>query len=149
LPGGAVLHSVLADRVVLRRGAAFETLRLPRETEGGGPAETPVPRALSSTEVREAQQTPGRLLDLIRPVVATDQQTGRQLGYRIYPGRDPDRFSKLGLTPGDLVTGVNGQSLDDPARSMELLRGLSASDPITLMIERDGVQRLVQVPVSQ
>lgn len=147
LPGGAVLHSVLPDRVVLRRGAAFETLRLPRESSGGD--SSPVPNAILTTEVRDAQQNPSRLLDWLRPVAATETSTGRQLGYRVYPGRDPDRFSKLGLQPGDLVTGVNGQTLDDPARSMELLRALSTSDSITLSVERDGVQRLVQVPILQ
>jgi len=146
LPGGAVLHSVLPDRVVLRRGAAFETLRLPRDSDGGA---SPVPNSISNAEVRETQQNPARLLDWLRPVAATESSSGRQLGYRVYPGRDPDRFAKLGLLPGDLVTAVNGQSLDDPARSMELLRGLSSSDSITLSIERDGTQRLVQVPIFQ
>ncbi len=146
LPGGAVLHSVLPDRVVLRRGAAFETLRLPRDSAGDG---SPVPNAITTSEVRDAQQNPSRLLDWLRPVAATESNTGRQLGYRVYPGRDPDRFTKLGLLPGDLVTGVNGQTLDDPARSMELLRALSTSDSITLSVERDGVQRLVQVPIFQ
>lgn len=146
LPGGATLHSVLPDRVVLRRGAAFETLRLPRESGGDG---APVPNAISTTEVRDAQQNPSRLLDWLRPVAATESSTGRQLGYRVYPGRDPDRFSKLGLQPGDLVTAVNGQTLDDPARSMEMLRALSSSDSITLSVERDGQQRLVQVPIFQ
>ena len=146
LPGGAALHSVLPDRVVLRRGSAFETLRLPRESAGDG---SPVPNAISTTEVRDAQQNPSRLLDWLRPVAATEAVSGRQLGYRVYPGRDPERFGKLGLQPGDLVTAVNGQSLDDPARSMELLRALSTSDSITLSVERDGVQRLVQVPVLQ
>jgi general secretion pathway protein C len=146
LPGGAVLHSVLPDRVVLRRGAAFETLRLPRES--GGDA-GPVPNAITTGEVRDAQQNPSRLLDWLRPVAATESSTGRLLGYRVYPGRDPDRFAKLGLLPGDLVTAVNGQTLDDPARSMEMLRGLSSSDSITLTVERDGAQRMVQVPIFQ
>ena len=146
LPGGATLHSVLPDRVVLRRGAAFETLRLPRESGGDG---APVPNAISPSMVREAQANPSRLLDWLRPVAATESNTGRQLGYRVYPGRDPERFSKLGLQPGDLVTAVNGQTLDDPARSMELLRSLSTSDSITLSVERDGTQRLVQVPIFQ
>lgn len=146
LPGGALLHSVLPDRVVLRRGSAFETLRLPRESIGDS---SPVPNAISTSEVREAQQNPTKLLDWLRPVPATESVSGRQLGYRVYPGRDQERFSKLGLQPGDLVTAVNGQLLDDPARSMEMLRGLSMSDSITLSVERDGVQRLVQVPIFQ
>jgi len=145
LPGGAMVQSILPDRVVLARNGSLETLRLPRES--GSPSETAP--AFQAADLRTAQQNPSRLLDWMRPVVATESNTGRQLGYRVYPGRDPDRFTKLGLLPGDLVTAVNGQPLDDPSRSMELMRNLSGSDNITLTIERDGAQRLVQIPVLQ
>ena len=133
---------------MLRRGGAFETLTLPRDaTAIGGAMQSPA--AINGAELRGAQQNPGRLLDWFRPVAATESDTGRQLGYRIYPGRDPDRFSALGLLPGDLITAVNGQSLDDPARSMELLRGLGPGDAVVLTLERDGTQRILQLPVTQ
>jgi general secretion pathway protein C len=147
LPGGVVLHEVQADRVVLRRGATLETLRLPRD---GAPTATPAAGAsVSADEVAAAQGDPSRLLELMRVVVATEEGTGRQLGYRVYPGRDPERFVKLGLQPGDMITALNGVALDDPARSMDLIRGLGANDQISLTVERDGTQRLVQVPFSR
>ena len=146
LPGGAIVQSVHPDRVVLARNGTLETLRLPRDA-GPPVANGSVP--LDMAELRNAQQNPARLLDWVRPVVATESNTGRQLGYRVYPGRDPERFTKLGLMPGDLITAVNGQPLDEPSRSMELMRNLTASDNITLTIERDGAQRLVQIPVLQ
>jgi len=146
VPGGAIVRTVHPDRVVLSRNGALETLRLPRGSSGGDVSEA---APLVAAEVRSAQANPSRLLEWMRPVAATESNTGRQLGYRVYPGRDPDRFTKLGLMPGDLVTAVNGQPLDDPARSMELMRSLTASDSITLTIERDGAQRIVQIPVLQ
>lgn len=145
LPGGAQVHSILPDRVVISRNGSLETLRLPREASTGAVESA----AIQSVDVRGAQANPSRLLDWLRPVVATESNSGRQLGYRVYPGRDPDRFTKLGLFPGDLVTAVNGQPLDDPSRSMELMRNLTGSDNITLTIERDGAQRIVQIPVLQ
>jgi general secretion pathway protein C len=144
LPGGAIVQSIHPDRVVLSRNGSLETLRLPREAVAS--SEAP---AFQAADLRSAQANPSRLLDWMRPVVATESNSGRQLGYRVYPGRDPDRFTKLGLFPGDLVTAVNGQPLDDPSRSMELMRNLSGSDNITLTIERDGAQRIVQIPVLQ
>ena len=144
LPGGALVQAIHPDRVVLSRNGSLETLRLPREAVASGE-----PSAIQSADLRGAQQNPSRLLDWLRPVVATESNTGRQLGYRVYPGRDPDRFTKLGLFPGDLVTAVNGQPLDDPSRSMELMRNLTGSDNITLTVERDGAQRIVQIPVMQ
>jgi general secretion pathway protein C len=144
LPGGAVVQAIHPDRVVLSRNGSLETLRLPRDEPSSA-----APSPIQTTDLRGAQQNPSRLLDWLRPVVATESNTGRQLGYRVYPGRDPDRFTKLGLAPGDLVTAVNGQPLDDPSRSMELMRNLTASDNITLTVERDGAQRIVQIPVLQ
>lgn len=146
VPGGALVHAIHPDRVVLSRSGSLETLRLPRESSGIGGSE---PTPIETADLRGAQANPSRLLDWLRPVVATESSSGRQLGYRVYPGRDPDRFTKLGLMPGDLVTAVNGQPLDDPSRSMELMRGLTGSDNISLTIERDGAQRLVQIPVLQ
>jgi len=148
LPGGALLHAVHPDRVVLRRGAALEVLRLPREGAGLTDGDAPV-GSISAAEVREAQVNPSRLLELMRVAVATEGDTGRQLGYRVYPGREPERFAKLGLQAGDLVTALNGIALDDPVRSMDLMRGLGDSDQITLTVERDGTQRLVQVPFTR
>jgi general secretion pathway protein C len=144
LPGGALVQAIHPDRVVLSRSGSLETLRLPRDATTGAE-----PGAIQTADLRGAQANPSRLLDWLRPVVATESNTGRQLGYRVYPGRDPDRFTKLGLLPGDLVTAVNGQPLDDPSRSMELMRNLTGSDNITLTVERDGAQRIVQIPVLQ
>ncbi len=65
------------------------------------------------------------------------------LGYRVSPGKDQEQFERLGFKPGDLVTSVNGISLDNPANTMvlyntmrdageavfELQRGQSATEP--------------------
>jgi general secretion pathway protein C len=147
LPGGARLSAVHEDRVILERDGRFETLSLPRDA---APVLASRSAAVSDTEVRAvAEGNPQRLLDVVRPVAATDSNTGRMLGYRVYPGRDADRFARLGLMPGDLVVSVNGSSLDDPARGLEVLKGLTSSDSVMLNVERDGQQRLIQVPVSR
>jgi general secretion pathway protein C len=73
---------------------------------------------------------------------------GQQKGYRLYPGRNRAQFATLGLRPGDLVTAVNGAPLDDPARGMETLRGLSSGGPVNLTIERNGVEQQVTIDPS-
>jgi general secretion pathway protein C len=151
LPGGAKLHAVLPDRVTLERNGQLETLRLPREGEGGAATGSAARIAqVSAADVRAvAEGNPQRLLDVVRPVAATDSNTGRMLGYRVYPGRDAERFARLGLQPGDLIVSVNGVSLDDPSRGLEILKSLTSSDAVSLMVERDGQQRLLQVPVTR
>jgi len=50
IPGGASLHEVYPDRVILKRGGAFETLRLPKESQGAARQTTaPFPGPPAST----------------------------------------------------------------------------------------------------
>ena len=50
-----------------------------------------------------AAQNPGAITEIIRPQPVF--ANGQQRGYRVYPGRNREQFTKLGLMPGDLVTG--------------------------------------------
>jgi general secretion pathway protein C len=142
VPGGASLHAVHPDRVLLRRGARLEALRLPRSSDtptarrAAAPARstTPPVRAASVQEV--IQQGAANLTEVIRPQPVF--KDGRQQGYRVYPGRQRQQFAQLGLRPGDLVTHINGMSLDDPARGMEIFRSLADASSVTVTVDRNG-----------
>ncbi len=150
LPGGIRLTEVYPDRVILDRGGRLEVLSLPRISVGGaGPAmamsrSRPLPTA---DRVRSAVSVDrGGVSELFRPQPVF--AGGQQKGYRLYPGRNRAQFATLGLRPGDLVTAVNGAPLDDPARGMETLRGLSSGGPVNLTIERNGVEQQVTIDPS-
>ena len=155
VPGGARLHEVYADRVILERGGRLESLALPR-LEGAAP--TPVvheqgrqvlPQLDSLSEgVRQLiAQDPSAISDFIRPQPVF--AGGQQKGYRVYPGRNRSQFAALGLMPGDLVTAVNGAPLDDPNRGLETLRSMSAGGPVNLTVERNGqVQQVTVDPTT-
>jgi general secretion pathway protein C len=141
LPGGASLHAVHPDRVLLRRAGRLEALRLPRSEDSPGtqraaarPAAAPPVRAASVQEV--VQQNPAALTEIIRPQPVF--KDGRQQGYRVYPGRQRQQFAQLGLRPGDLITQINGMALDDPARGMEIFRGLADATSVTVTVDRNG-----------
>lgn len=117
LPGGARLHSVYGDRIVIERGGVLESLTLPKQLLASMNVPPPPPPSADAgspiDRVRQAiQQNPGAISDVIRSqqVIAG----GKQRGFRVYPGRNPAAFSRLGLRPGDLITAVNGTPLDDP-----------------------------------
>jgi general secretion pathway protein C len=74
---------------------------------------------------------------------------GQQRGYRVYPGRNRQQFSKLGLMPGDLVTAINGTPLDDPARGMEILQSINSASEVTVTIERNGQSSQVSINNAQ
>ena len=150
LPGGTRLAAVYADRVILDRNGARESLMLPRLSGGG--AATPVAYA------QGAGAPPASLADSVRQLMAQDPAAANELlrpqpvfaggslrGYRVYPGRNRAQFARLGLQPGDLVTAVNGAALDDPNRGLEILRGIGAGSAVTLSIDRNGQQQQLSV----
>ena len=155
IAGGARLHSVYPDRVILDRGGKLEALMLPRKFQGGGapPAATMAapmrnPEPMLGEQIRTlATQNPGAITEIIRPQPVF--ANGQQRGYRVYPGRNRQQFSKLGLMPGDLVTAINGTPLDDPARGMEILQSINSASEVTVTVERNGQSAQVNINNAQ
>jgi general secretion pathway protein C len=155
--GGATLHSVYLDRVILDRGGALETLLLPRLLGPGmrGPAVVrragADPRTVAAVDNirRLVQQDPGILDQVMRTVPSYDNAAGRLRGFRAYPGRNRQIFNKLGLKPGDLVTAINGTALDDPQRSQEVFNTIQTSDHVTVTLERGGQKQDVTLNIAQ
>jgi general secretion pathway protein C len=155
--GGATLHSVYLDRVILDRGGALETLLLPRLLGPGmhGPAVVrragADPRTVAAVDNirRLVQQDPNILDQVMRTVPSYDNAAGRLRGFRAYPGRNRQIFNKLGLKPGDLVTAINGTALDDPQRSQEVFNTIQTSDHVTVTLERGGQKQDVTLNIAQ
>lgn len=158
VPGGASIHAILPDRIILNRDGSLETLRLPREDETGvdlsytdSRESTPLPPAGAAANVAELRdsivQDPQKLTELVRlqPVYENNQLTG----YRIYPGRDRQRFTAFGLQSGDLVTAINGMPLSDPTAGIKLLQQLDDTESITLTIQRDGVEQQINLSATR
>lgn len=152
VPGGARLHAVYTDRVVLDRNGQLETLLLPRLMSGGraspsqGGGQT-AGAALASRVRQMISQDPGSITEIMRPQAVFSN--GQQRGYRVYPGRNRAQFSQLGLQPGDLVVSINGSPLDDPARGMEIFKTMGASDQVRVTIERRGQQQELMLNMGQ
>jgi len=155
VPGGAKVHSVLADRVFLDRNGNLEYLMLPRQLQGGAmpPGRAPSASALpiESPVVDRMRKLmtddPGLVADIMRPQPVFSQ--GKQRGYRVYPGRNRQAFSRLGLRPGDLVTAINGTPLDDPARGQDIFRTIGASNEAHITVLRNGQQQDLTLNMAQ
>jgi general secretion pathway protein C len=154
--GGATLHSVYLDRVLLDRGGSLETLLLPHVLPSRAPplVQKPAgadPRTLAAVDNirRMVQQDPGILNEVLRTVASYDNKAGKLRGFRAYPGRNRQAFSRLGLRPGDLVTAINGTPLDDPQRSQEVLNTIQSSDRATVTIERGGEKQDITLNIAQ
>ncbi|HTX24932.1 MAG TPA: type II secretion system protein GspC [Steroidobacteraceae bacterium] len=147
VPGGARLHAVYDDRVLLERAGRLETLLLPRKFASAPP---PVASTLQSSldRVRRViSEDPGVIADVMRPQpVFAD---GKQRGYRVYPGRNSQAFMSLGLRPGDLVVAINNTPLDDPARGEEIFRTLGSSSEARVTVMRNGRQQDLTLNMSE
>jgi general secretion pathway protein C len=144
--GGASLHSVYLDHIVLNRGGRFETLSLPRlRLASGNVANSSVVDGAAAPPT-EANHGPN-LADLLRAEPSVDDESNRLQGFRIRPGRNPAAFIRSGLKQGDLVTAVNGTPLaeNDRQRGQKLIDTMLASGHATVSVVRNGVPVEVSV----
>lgn len=153
---GALLHSVYLDHIVLDRNGALETVELPRQLPPGtGPAPMrrlgAEPRAGMAVENlrRMVQQDPTILDQVMRIVPSYDNAAGKLRGFRAFPGKNRQIFSKLGLRSGDLVTAINGTQLDDPQHSQEVFNTIQTSEHATVTVERGGQKQDITLNVAQ
>ena len=152
---GATLHAVYSDRVVLNENGALTNLRLPMDFPRA--SSTPVRRSTATT--RQTTRNSGslqnvvaenltQLSDIIRPTQYRGAD-GQLAGFRVYPGRNRQKFAALGLRPGDLVKDINGQPLNDPTQAMQVFQSLGESEEVTVTIERNGQEQSLVLNTSQ
>ncbi len=150
--GGASLHAVYPDRVILDRGGSLETLELPRPlTAAGGNARGPAPAriaaAQASVAAAQAPPQPAAQVPIVDRVAESSVETdsaGKLLGIRVTPGDDSATFIHSGLKGGDVVVAINGTQLDTPGHSQEMWNQVTTGT--TLTVERRG--KLQDVTVS-
>ncbi len=160
IPGGAILKAIHADRVILERNGRFETLRLDRSKGSSGTSASAAPvqssaaittrsgEATTLAELRnELLREPGKASQYIRlqPVYSE----GKLQGYRVYPGANRTLFQSVGLRAGELVTSVNGVPLDDAAKALQLMGNLRDVTELSLVLERGGETRTINLNLSQ
>ncbi len=148
LPGGVGLHEVFADRVILDRNGVYETLTLPSKrmsftgakergrSAGGGTAISEEATELLHSYRELLLNDPQQLMGAVRTFPV--RRNGQLMGYRIAPGRDRSLLSKFGLRPGDIVTAVNGISLNSPANGLAVMQKLNSAQSLSLEVERNG-----------
>jgi len=150
IPGGASLHRVDMDRVILNRGGVLEALRLPKEFAGSpSPPSRPANqrRSTAKTSVQQLlNQNAATLAQIIRP--QPFMPNGQLKGYRVFPGRNRQQFISLGLRPGDLVTEINGVALNNPAQGMEIFSTLGETSQVSVTIERNGRSQVLNLDTN-
>ena len=152
--GQVKLAKVMPQQVVLDNGGTYELLVLFEESSIGGAAvsATPVPAAappvgeqidkrsdVEETSLAESYrerlyQNPQSLMEVVS--ISAVREGPALLGYRVSPGKDQEQFTKLGFQPGDVVTSVNGISLDNPANTMVLYNTMREAGEAVFELQR-------------
>ena len=89
---------------------------------------------------------PAKFTDIVRPTPIYNN--GKLAGYRVYPGRERQKFIEIGLKPGDLVTAINSTTLDDPAQGAKVFRELATASSVNLTVERAGQSMNITVDLG-
>lgn len=152
VPGGAVLHAVQVDRVLLDRGGTIEALLLPmRIASSAAPAPAPVMTPNPGNSAARVQQVlrdnPALIGQIIQrqPVLAE----GKLRGMRVYPGANAQAFSRLGLRAGDLVTAINGTTLEGQTRGEEIFNSLNGAAEARVTVVRNGSPLELQLNLAE
>jgi len=151
VPGGARLHSVYSDRVIIDRNGQLESLVLPHQAGGAAPAPSAAALPTQAPVVERMRKAlteqPGLIADLLRPQAVMDGDKVK--GFRVYPGRNRLAFARLGLRPGDEVIAINGTPLDDQDRGQAILNTLSTSSEARVTVIRNNQQQDLTLNIAQ
>jgi general secretion pathway protein C len=148
VPGGARLHEVYGDRVLLDRGGSIEALLLPPRV--GTPAPAPPPVAVGAVPVQRMQQVMRENPALLNQIMSRTAVVvgGKLQGMRVNPGPNRQAFEKLGLRPGDLVTAINGTQLSDQ-RAEDVFNSLSNAAEANITVERNGTRQELHLNLAE
>lgn len=164
LPGGAEVVSVEPRRVLLLRDGQTEALELPRESLGDGSPDgsrsrrAAPARTVSMPGIRGMNGSGGATsipalssnlgLDTAALANSITVMPVRGGGFRVRPGRDAELFRELGLHANDIVTAVNGQSLQSPADVQKIFQQVQQSGQVSITVRRQGRERVLTPDLS-
>jgi hypothetical protein len=128
------------------RGAAAPAPAIPRDPAGGCDARLGADRLRRSAVKRTVDAGLGRWLQAISidPLLARGQFKGWII--RALPAND-SCYTGVDLRAGDVVTRVNGRSIERPEQAMEVWTGLPASSALVVEFLRDGHARTLRLGI--
>lgn len=156
LPGNATLKAVYADKVLLQSNRGLETLKLPKKGDlfqfndaprpsSPLPSGSPHVAGKSLGQYRqELIQNPSALAQLAQALSPEMGPDGRLVGYKMAPKMNDPLYAGLGLQANDIITSVNGVSLDRPENIMRAMQRLRRDKSLEVSVLRGGNQMTLE-----
>lgn len=92
------------------------------------------------------------LLQTAHAVPYTDPRSGEVIGFRVTRLQPGSLFQKLGIQPGDVIKGVNGEPVNSINRALEVFSSLKGSinslDKVSIDIQRSGSDQSLNYNVN-
>ncbi len=119
----------------------------PPEAMSGPEAKPPVPEgALRRSDVEEVVgQGLGNFLQLVQ--LEPELKQGRFSGFRVLALQPPNFWEGVDLQPGDVVTAVNGKSIEEPNDAFKVFEGLRHAKELRVSFRREGQDRQLVYPI--
>jgi len=108
-----------------------------RESQNGVREIDPNRYVLDRTTVNNNLSNMAALFTQVRAVPNLGPD-GQSHGFKLSEIQPDSIFQQIGLRDGDVLTGVGGQSVGDPAKAMQLLASLRNQNSISLTVIRGG-----------
>lgn len=143
----ATLKTIAVDRIEIERNGAIEQIVIADlldaansgEKAGGITTLEGDQFVVEEAELDTALSNMPLLLSQARAIPYF--QDGKSVGLRLFAIRNGSLYQKLGLKNGDILKGLNGQSLADPTQALKLFEQLKELRSINLSLERNRETR--------
>ncbi len=147
MPSGIRLLEVYSTQVFIERNGTREVLELPHTAIKGSNLPLGNANLASTAPIAESVKMMAQDSALIGQVMRPQPvfANGQLHGIRLYPGTDRNKFSQLGLQPGDLVTAVNNVPISDAQHGVDILRNLGSAPQATITVERGGATQQITI----
>jgi len=148
------LAKVLFDRIIIKRQGNFETLKMEDLTQGiisqqsYKSFQNKYPKKGKLIDRRNNRQLTKQLSKIKRQMVNDPTSlaglmnvkpkivNGEFIGFQISPGRDASLFARSGLRRNDIITNVNGISLNDPSSALTLIEEIRNANELSIELTR-------------
>ncbi len=147
----ATVVKILRGKVILRVNGKDEVLTMEegstvaekgtqKEPQAGGKIE------VSKAEIDTAFQNMNEMLTQVR--VRPYFSGGKPDGFMVSRIKRGSIFEKMGLKNGDVIRGVNGQSIESADKMLELYRSMTSGSEVTVDIKRRGKEEELRFSIA-
>ena len=163
--GTVTLKQINIDHVIIDNSGKYESLWLYDEdkikesivtavqpVQASTPKVTDMRDDIVATELAQdyrerLYKNPSSLAEVLR--ISPAQKDGAMLGYRVSPGLDRQQFTDLGFKTNDVVTSINGISLDEPSKALEIYKLMRSASEANFTIDRNGESVDIMVSLGE